>query len=142
MMLVIRKPQLAALSHEHEHEHDRALARELIPKVIAAIPAFAGALGTTAIEAVIYDAIADGRGFGLETDQELGELVGLVFACGERFYEREEYAWAKTLLESGRPTGVREVGLRRTVLATPSSAADPDSRRSKQAHAREHWPCQ
>jgi len=107
-MLVIRKPQLAALSREH----DRAPARELAPKVIAAIPALSGALGTTAIEAVIHDAIADGRRFGLETDQELGELVGLVFACGERFYEREEYAWAKTLLGSGRPTGVREVGLR------------------------------
>jgi hypothetical protein len=107
-MLIIRKEQIAVLSAEH----DRQLAAHLVPKVLDAMPALRGALDEPTLTRVVREAVAQARGFGLETDQEVGELVGLVFVCGERFFERERYAWAAELLGSSSPTRVRQVSER------------------------------
>ena len=107
-MLIIREQQIAAL----RDDRDRRLAAALIPEVLEALPALRDALDPSTLERVTHEAIVQGRSFALETDQELGEFVGLVFVCGERFFEREEYAWARALLESSSPTRVREVSER------------------------------
>jgi hypothetical protein len=118
-MLTIRNEQLAALGQEH----DRVLAAALVPKVLDALPTLRSALDEATLERVVREAVAQARGFGLETDQEVGELVGLVFVCGERFFERPEYAWARELLASSRPARVREVGHRvEKMLDAPAAA--------------------
>jgi hypothetical protein len=104
-MLLIRREQIAALAADR----DLRLAADLKDKVVEALPVLRSVLDEATIARVVREAVAQARGFGLETDQEIGELVGLVFACGERFFEREEYAWAAELLRSSSPTRVRQV---------------------------------
>ena len=107
-MLILRNEQIAALCTKR----DLQLADHLVPRLVEAMPALRSALDEETLLRAVREAIAQARSFNLETDQEIGEFVGLVFVCGERFFEHEHYAWAAELLQSSSPTRVREVSER------------------------------
>jgi hypothetical protein len=104
-MLTIRDAQLDTLAEDRE----RRLVVELKARVVEALPAVGNVLDPHTLDRAVREAVAQARAFDLVTDQEVGEFVGLVFVCGERFFEREEYSWADARLRSSEPGRVREV---------------------------------
>ncbi|MGE5784689.1 MAG: hypothetical protein ACM3ZE_08860 [Myxococcales bacterium] len=104
--LVLRNRQMEVL----RARQDDALAERCVDGVLEQIAELSAALGREKVVRVARAAIDEARGFGFQSDQELGEFVGLVFTCGERFYEMPQYDWAADALRSRRPGRLREIG--------------------------------
>ncbi|MFP2929902.1 hypothetical protein ACLESO_32850 [Pyxidicoccus sp. 3LG] len=104
-MLIVRNEQMRRLSLAH----DDALAQAIAGKLDEDFPIYRAQLCEARVAAVVREAVTQAREFGLGSDQEVGEFVGLVFVCGERFFEQEGYLWAGELLRSGQPGRVRRV---------------------------------
>jgi hypothetical protein len=104
-MLIVRDEQVQRLSEAH----DDALAQTIARSIDEDFPTYREQLGEAGVVAAVRDAVTQARELGLESDQEVGELVGLVFVCGERFFDRDGYMWAGELLRSGQPGRVRLV---------------------------------
>lgn len=95
-MLIVRDSQMTAL----ERQARARFIGQLTDIMTADFPTHVDMLGLPTFRQVVHDAIGQAEGFGLRQADQITDFVCAVLCCGEKFYDRHDFAWARALLES------------------------------------------